>query len=189
MNKLRKFFEKLKILFKFQSGFRKYHSTDFCLSYLTEKISSGFKAGLLTEMILIDIQKEFDTIDHYILLQKLSSFGFSNEVIYWFRSYLRSTKFHVNVNDKFYTTAKLRCRVPQRSILGSLLLLLYINDIPQAVDCDLFLYADDTCLLYQHKDLDRINKELTKNFCNIYDCFVDNKLSTHFGEDKTKFVL
>ena len=54
----------------------------------------------------------------------------------------------------------------------------------QAVDCDLFLYADDTCLLYQHKDLDRINKELTKNVCNICDWFVDNKLSIHFGKDK-----
>ena len=59
----------------------------------------------------------------------------------------------------------------------------------QAVNCDLFLYADDPCLLYQHKDLDRISKELTKNFCNICDWFVDNKLSIHFGKDKTKSIL
>ena len=59
----------------------------------------------------------------------------------------------------------------------------------QAVDCDIFLYADDTCLLYQHKDLDQITKELTKNFCNICDWFVDNKMSIHFGEDKTKSIL
>ena len=58
--------------------------------------------------------------------------------------------------------------------------------MPQAIDPDLFLYAGDTCLLYQHKDLDQINKELTKIFCNICDCFVDNKLSIHFGDDKTK---
>ena len=57
-------------------------------------------------------------------------------------------------------------RVPQGSILGPLLFLLYINDMPQAVDCDLFLYADDTCLLYQ-LDLGQINKELTKNFFYI----------------------
>ena len=61
--------------------------------------------------------------------------------------------------------------------------------MPQAVDCDLFLYADDTCLLYQHKDLDRINNELTKNFCNACDWFVDNKLRIHFGENKTKTIL
>ena len=58
--------------------------------------------------------------------------------------------------------------------------------MPQAVDCDLFLYADDTCLLFQHKDLERIKEELIKNFSNICDWFVDNKLSIHFGEDKTK---
>ena len=91
-------------------------------------------------MILIDLQKAPDTIDHYILLQKLPPFGFSNEVIDWFRSYLRIRKFHVNVHDKFSTTAKLRCRVLQRSILGPLLFLLYINDMLQAIHCDLFLY-------------------------------------------------
>ena len=61
--------------------------------------------------------------------------------------------------------------------------------MPHAVDCDLFLYADDTCLLFQHKDLERIKEELTKNFSNICDWFVDNKLSIHFGEDKTKSIL
>ena len=61
--------------------------------------------------------------------------------------------------------------------------------MPQAVECDLFLYTDGTCLLFQHKDLGRVKEELTKNFSNICDWFVDNKLSIHFGEDKTKFIL
>ena len=59
----------------------------------------------------------------------------------------------------------------------------------QTVDCDLFLYIDDTCLLYQHKDLEQINKILTKTICNICDWFVGNKLSIHFGDDKTKSIL
>ena len=140
-------------------------------------------------MILIDLQKVFDTIDHYILLQRLPSLGFSNEVIGWFKSYLRSGKFNVNVQDKLFTTAELRYGVPQGSIPGPLLFLLYINNMPQAVDCDLFLYADDTFLLYQHKDLDQINKELTKTFCDICDWFVDNKLSIYFLDDKTISIL
>ena len=59
----------------------------------------------------------------------------------------------------------------------------------QAVFCDLFLYTYDTCLLFQHKDLELVKEGLTKNFSNICDWFVDNKLSIHFGEDKTKPIL
>ena len=70
-----------------------------------------------------------------------------------------------------------------------MLFLLYINDMPQAVDCDLFFYADDTCLLFQHKDLGQIKEELTKNFSKLCDWFEDNKLNIHFGEDKTKSVV
>ena len=183
------FLDKHNILYKFQSGFRKNHSTNFSLSHSADKLCKGFDSSLLTEVILIDLQKAFDTIHQNILLLKMPSLGFSREVIDWYKSYLSSRKFHVNVHDKFSTSADLRCGVPQKSILGPLLFLLYINDMPQAVDCDLFLYADDTCLLFQHKDLERIKEELTKNFSNICDWFVDNKLSIHFGEDKTKSIL
>ena len=137
-------------------------------------------------MTLIDLQKAFDTIDHNILLLKMPSLGFSREVIDRYKSYLSKEKFHANVHDKFSTSTNLRCGVPQGSILGRFLFLLYVNDMPQAVDCDLFLYADDTCLLFQHNDLER---KLTKDFSNICDWFVDNKLSIQFGEDKTKSFL
>ena len=179
------FLDKHNILYKFQSGFRKTHSTDFYQSYLTDKTSKGFDSGLLTGVILIDLQKAFNTIDHNILLLKMPSLRFSREVIDWYKSYLSSRKFHVNVHDKFSTSADLRCGIPQGSILERLLFMLYINDMPQAVDCDLFLYTDDTCLLFQHKDLERIKEELTKNFSNICDWLVDNNLRIYIGEDKT----
>ena len=149
------FLDKHNILYKFQSGFWKNHSTGFYLSYLTNKISKGFDSGSLTGMILIDLQKAFDTIDHNILLLKIPSLRFSHEVIDWYKSNLSSRKFHVNFRDKFSTSADLRFGVPQGSILGPLLFLLYLNHMQQAVDCDLFLYADDTCLLFQPKDLER----------------------------------
>ena len=76
-----------------------------------------------------------------------------------------------------------------RDILGPLLFLLYVNNMKQAVDCDLFLYADDSFLVYQHKDVTEIERNLNKNFPNVCDWFVDNKLSIHFGEDKTKCIL
>ena len=81
------------------------------------------------------------------------------------------------------------CGVPQGSILGTLLFLLYINDILQEVKFELLLYADDTCLIFQHSDINEIEIQLNKNFRVICDWFVDNKLSIHFGEDKAKSII
>ena len=62
--------------------------------------------------------------------------------------------------------------------------------MPQAVYCELLLYADDTCLIFQHKDIKEIENQLTKYFSSICEAqFVDNKLSIHFGEDKTRSIL
>ena len=70
-----------------------------------------------------------------------------------------------------------------------MLFLLYVNDMAQAVNSELYLYADDSCLLFQHKDLHIIDEHLNADFRNLCAWFVDNKLSIHFGEDKTKCIL
>ena len=69
------------ILYRYQSGFGKHYSADTCLSYLTDEVRTGFEKGLLTEMVLIDLQKAFDTIDHGILLDKMNCLGFSNSTV------------------------------------------------------------------------------------------------------------
>ena len=84
---------------------------------------------------------------------------------------------------------KVSCGVPQGSILCSLLFLIYVNNMPQAVKSNLFLYADDSCRIYQHRDVNEIEKQLNKDFENVWDWFVDNKLSIHFGEYKIKSIL
>ena len=183
------FLDTNKILFKFQSGFRKGYSTDSCPSYLNNKIAAGFESGLHTGMILIDFQKAFDTINHEILIKKMECLGFSKDITLWFKSYLSNRKFKVNLNQIFSEPGNLLCGVPQGSILGPLLFLLYINDMPQSVNCELLLYADDTCLIFQHNDIKEIENQLNKKFSLICDWFVDNKLSIHFGEDKTKSIL
>ena len=174
------------VFFSFQSGFRGKHSTDTCLTYLNDKILKVFDEGLLTGMIAIDLQKAFDKIDHEILLSKMPLLGFSNNTIEWYLSY---RTFHVSLNSYMSFAGKIICGVPQGSILGPLLFLLYINDMPQAVETDLFLYVDDTGLVFQHKDINKMNKQLNKDFHNICLWFIDNKLSIHFGEDKTKCIL
>ena len=79
--------------------------------------------------------------------------------------------------------------VPQGSILGPLLFLLYINDMPQAVNSELLLYTDDTCFFFVGKDSKIIGDQLNKDFNSLCEWFIDNKLSIHFGEEKTKSIL
>ena len=140
-------------------------------------------------MILNDLQKAFDTSNREILINKMEFLGFSKNVILWFKSYLSHRKFKVNLNKSFSEQGKLLCGVPQGSILGLLLFLLYINDMPQAVKCELLLYADDTCFIFQHGDINEIEIQLNNNCSSICDWFVVSKLSIHFGEDKTKSIL
>ena len=85
------------IFCKYQSGFRTKHLTDLCLSYLNDKILKGFDNGLSTGMILIDLQKAFDTIDQYIYLQKLKAIGFCDDTVNWFHSYSTDRAFLVSI--------------------------------------------------------------------------------------------
>ena len=144
-------------LYNYQSGFRKNHSTESCLWFLHDKILEGFDKGLITGMILVDFRKAFNTIDHNILLKKLS--GFSNHTICWFKSYLSNRLFRVNLENCYSDHSNITCRVPQGPTLGPLLFLMYVNDMPQAVKSNLFLYDDDTCLVFQGKDVLEIEKK------------------------------
>ena len=94
--------------------------------------------------------------------------------------------FSVHVEKSFSSKALKICRVPQGSIFGPLLFLLSVNNMVQAVNCDLQLYADDTGLIIQHKEINVTEQQLNRNSSNICNWFVDNKLSIYFGEDKTK---
>ena len=183
------YLDKHGILYKYQSGFRTKHSTDTCLTLLNNTILNGMDRGFLTGMILIDLQKAFDTIDHEIFLMKLECMGFGKPTILWYKSYLENRTFRVNIENDYSNLGNLNCGVPQGSILGPLIFLIYVNDMPQSVDCDLFLYADDTCLGFTDKDIKTIESNLNKNFNSLCDWFVENKLSIHFGEDKTKSIV
>ena len=177
------------ILYEYESSFRGNHSTNLGLPFLTDKVLKGFGKGLLTGIILTDLQKALDTTDHEILLQKLKAIKFSETTMKWFKSYLPERIFLVNIENKLSDFGKISCGVQQGSILGPLLFLIYVNEMPQAVTSTLLLHADDSCILYQHKDLVQIEKRLSEDFENLCDWFLDNKLSIHFGEDKTKSIL
>ena len=152
------------LLLENQSGFRGGYSTDSCLIGLTDYIRGQMADGNMVGMVLIDLQKAFDTVDHTILLDKLRAMGVSSTA--WFESYLTCRRQCVVVNGVKSDFLSISCGVPQGSILGPLLFLVYINDMNISLNCKLSLYADDSALLFSHKDprviAERISQELTR---------------------------
>ena len=133
---------KKKLIYVYQAGLRTNHSTDLCLDHF---LATGMDKQMHTGMILVDLQKAFDTLDHGVLLEKMKYFGFRASVIKWFESYLSNRKFLVCIDNVFSEAGTLKYGVPQGSILGLLLFLLYVNDLPQSLsDADSHLCADET---------------------------------------------
>ena len=173
------------ILYKFQSGFRTSYSTDTCLINLQDSIRMEISQGKYVGMVLIDLQKAFNTVDHDILLEKLDAMGFNHNK--WFESYLKGRKQMVVVNDVSSETGEVTCGVPQGSILGPLLFLCYVNDMPISVKCKLLLYADDSALIVSGFDSKKIADELSRELESCRQWLIDNKLSLHLG--KTEAIL
>ena len=136
-------------------------------------------------MVLIDLQKAFHTIDYSILLEKMSCLGFAGKSIAWYTSYLTNRSFIVNAGKESSSPGTLSYGVPQGSILGPLL----FHDMLQAVNSELLLYADDTCLIYMGENIQKIEEQLNSDFTSLCEWFIDNKLSVHFGGEKTKSIL
>ena len=109
---------------------------------------------------------------------------FMEKVISWFESYLSGRNFKINIVKKFSYFQR-----SSRIYIRSILFFLYVNDMPQVVRCGLFLYADDTCLTFQHEDVKKIEAQLNLNFSSLCDWFSNNKLSIHLEEDKTRSIL
>ena len=107
--------------------------------------------------------------------------GFSEGCITWFKSYLSERIFFISIENQLSDYGRISCGVPQGSILGSLLSVIYVHNMTQAVNSNLFLYAGDSCLMFQHKEVEEIEKILNNDFENIFDWLADNKLSIHFG--------
>ena len=167
--------------------FRSTFSTNTALTYLGDNIRFNLDKGLYTGVVLLDLQKAFDTVDHHILLSKLRAIGADDYAVKWFSSYLNERKQFFDVLGTFSSKEGIRCGVPQGSILGPLLFTLYVNDMSTAVNCDLCLYADDSMLLVSGKNVTQIEKALEKEMNGISDWLQANRLSLHLG--KTESIL
>ena len=120
------FLEYHNILFQNQFGFRRNNSTVYALVQITEIIKESIDKGKYGCGIFIDLRKAFDTVNHGILLKKLEHYGIRDNMLDWFQSYLSDRKQYVDINGKSSDLQDITCKVPQGSVLGPLLFLIYI---------------------------------------------------------------
>ena len=185
-NRLLSFLDEYKILFSYQ--FRKHHSTYMALMTLMDNLTHCLDNGEYVIGIFLDFSKAFDTVDHIILLQKLSLYGIRGTALNWFQSYLTNRYQFVTYNGESSERKKVKCGVPQGSILGPLLFLIYINDLADVCKCSLpILFADDTNLFHHGTDLSVIECEFNKELADISTWLKVNKLSLNIK--KTHYMI
>ena len=176
------------LLNPYQCGFRKYHSTESAAISFTDSVRRGMDQGLLTGAVFIDLRKAFDTVDHETIAAKLKSFGIFDIELKWFQEYLRNRKQVVAMDNELSDLCGISTGVPQGSILGPLLFVLLMNDLPDHINkCSVLMYADDTVLFYSSRDVQDIESVLTSDLGLVSLWLRDNSLFLH--KDKTESVL
>ena len=187
-NQIYKFLEKYNILCPNQYGFRKNYSTDLAVLDLLDKITQTLANKCHIIGIFMDLSKAFDTLDHKILLKKLERYGIRGTPLAWFKDYLSHRKQYVEFHCTRSQILDLQCGVPQGSILGPLLFLIYINDIIYASNNPSYvLFADDTTLLFAHKEINALIHNINRELPNIANWLKSNKLSLNVN--KTNYVV
>ena len=196
---LYEYFTENNLFYKSQYGYRKGHSTELAALELADRISQHLDKGEIPIAIFLDLSKAFDTLDHKILLSKLQYYGVKGAALNWFESYLSNRSQYVIYENTKSQQSPLSTGVPQGSVLGPLLFLIYMNDISKASEkFNSVLFADDTTLDNPLKTFDMIGTEnpldkakLSENInlelSKIYDWLRVNKLSLNIG--KTKYMI
>ena len=182
------FIEKRNIFYNKQFGFRSNHSTDHAILSIIDKIQKAIDERNFSCGLFLDLSKAFDTVNHKILINKLKNYGIRGVAQDWLTSYLCDRKQMVYIGNVSSDQEMTTCGVPQGSVLGPLLFLLYINDFHLCSDLfDFHLFADDANLFCKHKNLITLESNLNRELNNIYTWLCAKRLSLNF--DKSNFVI
>ena len=186
-NRLHSFLTKHNILFPQQFGFRKSHSTSHAVLSISQKIYDALESGKFAYAVFIDLEKAFDTVDHSILLEKLNHYGIRGLPLALLKSYLSDRSQFVSISGVNSSSSKIKYGVPQGSVLGPLLFLIYINDLSRAVrHGDVLHFADDTNLLHINSSLPLLQKLCQKDLRHLCSWLNANKIS--LNASKTEFL-
>ena len=181
VNRLMKYCETNSLIYSNQFGFRLNRSTFDALREFTEDIYHNLDYKCTTYAILVDLKKAFDCVNHEILLSKLDYYGIRGAANDWFRDYLTNRYQHTRIGSTVSSHLPVTAGVPQGSILGPILFLLYINDLPNATSMNSYLFADDTnFVISNHNEFELIsdtNSQLNnvQNWCNSNRLIINSK--------------
>ena len=186
--RLMSYLTKHSILINNQYGFRNNHDTSLAVIDMIDNITEKLDSGYFSLGLFIDLSKAFDTLDHRILINKLEFYGIRGKALEWFKSYLTNRQQYVQYNGVQSNIMHIKTGVPQGSILGPLLFLIYINDIVKASELlYLILFADDTNVFIYHKDPKRLQDMCNTEIDRLSQWFKANKLSLNIT--KTNYIL
>ena len=181
--KLTTFFDKYSCITPNQFGFLKGKSCFDAVSSLTEYVYSALNSHEYVASVFIDLRKAYDTVNHEILLKKLSLSGVRGVQLKWFASYLENRSQCVAIGNHVSSYSNISIGVPQGSVLGSLLFLIYINDLPSVSDkLSVILYADDTVLSFSHPNFENMIQVLTCELEKVNNWLIMNKLSLNVSK-------
>ena len=171
-----------------QCGFRHKHSTIHAVTEFHNDIINSFENKQKIIATFLDLSKAFDTIDHHILLKKLENYGVRGIPLNWFKSYLSDRTQYVMYNNHISKTANINCGVPQGSILGPLLSIIYTNDLPYCLKkSKCILFADDTTIYQTNSNLTQLYTNINMDLNILGDWFRANKLSLNIN--KTTYMV
>lgn len=185
---LGKYFESNELLYLGQSGFRSEHSCESALQYVCAMWRKDINEDKVVLSVFVDLQRAFETIDRGILIKKLSSYGVGSIALNWIKDYLsyryQQTRVRSNISNKRNSLIG----VPQGSILGPLLFIIYVNDIHKVLNrCFVNLFADDTLISVSGKNIKEIIEILNNELIALYDWLCKNRLK--LNTEKTKCMI